>query len=366
MADTRQSPAPEATAEAGSPTSPPAERSSAGPSTDAGILPASHWQPIEEQENDADSAYSEKVNSTASITSSILRYRTLHGRTYHSDIGRAEAWEPNDEQHAESMDLQHHMCYLMLDNKLHLAPLDFKKVKKVIDVGTGTGIWAIDFGDEHPETEVIGIDVSPIQPTWVPPNVKFELDDANLDWTFDDNTFDFIHVRFMVGTISDWYKLYREAFRCCAPGGWIEHQDGSFVWRSDNGIPENSALEQFTKIFWEGGKKFGRTFRIVEDDLQVKGMEAAGFTDIQVKEIKVPLGEWPKDPRLKEVGYIAKECIEADVEGYMLYMCQSVLGWTREDCLVFCAHLRRDIRNPNLHPYFVRRIVYARKPEQTS
>lgn len=29
-----------------------------------------------------------------------------------------------------------------------------------------------DFADEHPQAEVIGTDISPIQPSWVPPNVK--------------------------------------------------------------------------------------------------------------------------------------------------------------------------------------------------
>lgn len=29
-----------------------------------------------------------------------------------------------------------------------------------------------DFADMHPDAEVIGTDVSPIQPSWVPPNVK--------------------------------------------------------------------------------------------------------------------------------------------------------------------------------------------------
>jgi ubiquinone/menaquinone biosynthesis C-methylase UbiE len=36
------------------------------------------------------------------------------------------------------------------------------KVKRVLDVGTGTGIWAIDFGDEHPEAEVKG-DISKLK-----------------------------------------------------------------------------------------------------------------------------------------------------------------------------------------------------------
>lgn len=32
-------------------------------------------------------------------------------------------------------------------------------------------MWCIDMGDEFPAAEVIGVDLSPIQPTWVPPNV---------------------------------------------------------------------------------------------------------------------------------------------------------------------------------------------------
>lgn len=34
---------------------------------------------------------------------------------------------------------------------------------RVLDLGTGTGIWAIDFGDMYPSAEVLGIDISPIQ-----------------------------------------------------------------------------------------------------------------------------------------------------------------------------------------------------------
>lgn len=31
---------------------------------------------------------------------------------------------------------------------------------------------ASDFADEYPDAEVIGTDISPIQPGWVPPNLK--------------------------------------------------------------------------------------------------------------------------------------------------------------------------------------------------
>lgn len=48
---------------------------------------------------------------------------------------------PNDETANEQQDVAHHMYYLTLDGKLHLAPL--KNPQEILDVGTGTGIWAM-------------------------------------------------------------------------------------------------------------------------------------------------------------------------------------------------------------------------------
>lgn len=72
---------------------------------------------------------------------------------------------------------------MMLDGKLYTAPIPKdQKIHRVLDVGTGTGIWAIDYADEHPEVHVYGVDLSPIQPASVPPNVTFEVDDLEEPW----------------------------------------------------------------------------------------------------------------------------------------------------------------------------------------
>jgi ubiquinone/menaquinone biosynthesis C-methylase UbiE len=85
--------------------------------------------------------------------------------------------------------------------------------QRVLDVGTGTGIWAIDFADEFPHTTVSGTDLSPIQPALVPPNCIFEVDDARDLWTYPANYFDFIHIRGLFGSISDWPQLYKQAYK---------------------------------------------------------------------------------------------------------------------------------------------------------
>jgi len=44
------------------------------------------------------------------------------------------------------------------------------------------GRRCIEMADEYPSAQVLGIDLSPEQPTWVPPNCKFEVDDFELEW----------------------------------------------------------------------------------------------------------------------------------------------------------------------------------------
>lgn len=63
--------------------------------------------------------------------------------------------------------------------------------------------------DAHPEATVIGIDLSPIQPSWIPPNLKFEVDDYNMDW-LDQDKYDLVHARELLGTVPSWLEMYRK------------------------------------------------------------------------------------------------------------------------------------------------------------
>ncbi len=58
----------------------------------------------------------------------------------------------------------------------------------------------------------------------VPPNCRFEIDDVEDDWMFSAK-FDYIHGRHMVGSITDFPKLFNTIYENLNPGGWVEMQD---------------------------------------------------------------------------------------------------------------------------------------------
>ena len=85
-------------------------------------------------------------NRSASVTSSITNYVQENGRRYHK-YRDGSYYLPNDEPEQARLDLLHHISRMALDGKSYIAPHP-TSVKRCLDVGTGTGIWAMDFADE--------------------------------------------------------------------------------------------------------------------------------------------------------------------------------------------------------------------------
>ncbi len=183
---------------------------------------------------------------------------------------------------------------LVVDGKLYRAPIP-NDVQRVLDVGCGTGIWAIEFADEHPSAHVIGTDLSPIQPEHVPPNCEFLIDDCTKDWIFH-HPFDYIHTRAMVAAIKDWGRFLEQAYENLKPGGYLECQELTFpIICMDPGVTaENSPLMRWSDLFFEATAKINLDAGAPRH-LAPKFRDA-GFVDINLKTYKWPLGKWAKEP----------------------------------------------------------------------
>jgi 2-polyprenyl-3-methyl-5-hydroxy-6-metoxy-1,4-benzoquinol methylase len=234
----------------------------------------------------------------ASISSSIQRDHFFQNKRRYHSYGSTKYWGPDDEEAQAVQDLSHQVWHLSLKGELYFAPM--KNPRAILDLGTGTGIWVLDVADRHPEAKVEGNDVSLIQPTLVPPNSRFILEDFNSEWAAP-NKYDFIHARELLGSVPDWISMYRKVYNALKPGGWFDQAEPCLLFRSDQSeIEDDHAYSLWNKVMIDAGKKAGMEFDVgpkIKDRLT-----DAGFVNVRVRSEKWPVGPWPKDPHLNNLG----------------------------------------------------------------
>ncbi|KAF5595166.1 phosphoethanolamine n-methyltransferase 3 [Fusarium subglutinans] len=224
-------------------------------------------------------------------------------------------------------------------------------------------IWSIEMAEEFPSAEVIGTDVAPTQPDWVPPNCHFEVDDVEREWTWKEDSFDFVYARDLLLAIRDWPALIDQTYTHLRGGGWVEFQAiVGVLGCDDDSIPEDSYLRKFSTMMEQGSAKFGAS---LTDPMRWKGwLEERGYQNVTERVFKLPFNPWPKDPRMKLLGAWEMENLLSGLEAMVTRMFQKGLGWTDAEVTVFLAFLRKEIKNPRMHGYWPYYVVYAQKPKE--
>ncbi|EPE08876.1 umta methyltransferase family protein [Ophiostoma piceae UAMH 11346] len=290
-----------------------------------------------------DDGASDASSFVSSLQSSVMQYR----------------YKPNDDDEQERMDLGHHIYRLLIGGELHLAPIG-DSPQRVLDLGTGTGIWAMDFADQYPSAQVIGTDLSPIQPRWTPPNCFFEVDDFEESWVYR-RQFDYIHARELGGCISDPVKFFAQIYDNLAPGGYFEMQVVFPRFDSDDGTHVQAEDAQFwMKNICEGAGKFGKPLDAAPEWFETA--KAAGFVDVQKETRKIPIGAWPRDPTLKEIGRFQMIQEQQVIDSYTPGIFSHVLGWTNEEITVLISKVKKDLTNPAYHLYIPAYFFWGKKP----
>ncbi|KFY08459.1 hypothetical protein V492_06211, partial [Pseudogymnoascus sp. VKM F-4246] len=301
--------------------------------------------------------------STRSVTTSVFNFHKENGRTYHGY--RAGSYHfPNDATEIDRLDYQHLLVNHCLQSKLFYAPIPAPPYPlTVLDIGTGTGSWAIEMGDLYPEGLIEATDLSPIQPSAVPENVQFIIDDAEqADWAVPENHYDFVHTRILEGCFADMGAVIATAFKHIKPGGYIESQELNPWPHCDDGtMPPDWPFARYVAKLQEASLEVGRELDIAP---KLRGwFEDAGFVDVQQRVFKAPLGRWPKDPAMKDLGHWWAENMSVGLAGFSLAYFSRVLGWSTEEIELYLVDVRKSLADKDVHAYHRIYVVWGRKPE---
>ncbi|KAJ6577638.1 S-adenosyl-L-methionine-dependent methyltransferase [Mycena capillaripes] len=171
------------------------------------------------------------------------------------------------------------------DGKLSLAPIDATDIppRKILDLGCGSGAWAIQAAIEFPAAEVLAIDISPLPNRNIPANMSFKLQDLSKELDIEKHTFDIVHARFVM--IPDGESAVKRAAELVKPGGVLILEDLDISPMLQTG---GHAVQHHTSRILE-------LFRSRKADAEL-GRRLAGimtstgyFPNVQVRRLSVPL-----------------------------------------------------------------------------
>ncbi|RAQ97137.1 class I SAM-dependent methyltransferase [Thermogemmatispora tikiterensis] len=197
---------------------------------------------------------------------------------------------PKDLGEVNRLDFQHYALRAALRGN-YLAPIE--QPRRILDVGCGTGQWAFELAHQFPQAEVVGLDLEQVKPSASPPpNYRFVQGDVLKGLPFDNDSFDFVHQRFLVLAIPQaaWQAAVQELARITAPGGWIELVEAGTALQDF--LPSGPATQEFHTLSAQllalrGLDAEGLVMRSLAHYL-----EEAGFVNVRYQPFDVPLGEW--------------------------------------------------------------------------
>jgi hypothetical protein len=91
--------------------------------------------------------------NTEELDTRFLDTIEFHNREFHQySIEHNVCFEPIDEDQIEQLNLQHEVFMKTFDNRLIFPPLN--NPRRVLDLGYGTGSWAVEVAERYPACEV--------------------------------------------------------------------------------------------------------------------------------------------------------------------------------------------------------------------
>ncbi|KAK8117278.1 TAM domain methyltransferase [Apiospora kogelbergensis] len=286
--------------------------------------------------------------------------------------------------------IQHELSIEVHAGRLYLAPVT--NPRRVLDIGTGSGEWALDFGKntlshllpsdcttpsfrasklilsgkarQNPASSVLGVDLVAVKAPPTEPNCSFCIGDVEEDWQFASGKFDYIYARSLARKFSNTRRYMASVYANLNPGGFVEFQEWVTELRSANNSLDGTALQKWNRGMLQGSpphltvyfseepmltlqlamKQIGQELDFINGYPPM--LEKAGFVNITERRYPVPVTCWAPGKRLQKIGGLMRQKHSYTIFG-------GVLGWSKEDLQILVRDVKSDLQNNNIHCFAV-------------
>jgi len=191
---------------------------------------------------------------------------------------------PTDAQERVRLDFQSYVLRAALHSNT-LAPV--RDPESVLDVGCGSGRWALEIAQTYPASYVLGVDLVPPSlddMTDRPHNLTFAQVNLFDGLPFSDGVFGYVHQRllYLALPITAWPEVIGELARITSSGGWVEIVEGDLA---RSGGP---ALELAMGWLLQLGAQRGIDPRMGSQSGRL--LREQGLRNLVVREVELPIG----------------------------------------------------------------------------
>lgn len=218
------------------------------------------------------------------------RFRVFGGRRH---LAALPYPLPKDMGEISRLDFQHYLLRAGIGAN-YIAPIGYPAA--ILDVGSGSGRWAMEMAATFPQARVIGMDLVPpaVDEATIlghgldqrPPNYSFAPGNILEGLPFPDASFDFVHQRLLITAVPKdrWPAVIGELVRVTRPGGWVE--------LAECGVPE------------DGGPGFMGLWGTWIEFLMARGVDFTlghsigqmladgGLSQVNQRVLYFPMGNW--------------------------------------------------------------------------
>lgn len=128
----------------------------------------------------------------------------------------------------------------------------------------------------------------------------------------------------------------------------------------DGTLPPDYGYGKFVDLCMEGFRKFGVNPLGMENNPAL--LTEGGFENVEERIWKVPIGTWPKDPKMKTVGLYNRSMLIDALQAVSMAPLTRGLGWSAIEVEMFLMEVRRSLLNSSIHSYLTFHIVTGQKP----